>query len=353
MITRVDLQIEGEERLDSIDGFGLTYLSSDHRLSAPQKKMDATSYAEEAGEHLDARSVDDAFEFKVRFAAIAGGGRRITPNPNMLSGTRDFSGAWGNGGNWVNDGTLYHGCKVMRSQGAAWAGLYPTVANVAMGEVFTFSAWVKATIPQGSVLRITLPDGSNTTTEPQFARITPIADGKWHRVAVTFKVTSTAVLWPRVECNTAGAVIYIAGYKLERGDIATDYIPQPGESGYEQFYHEAARIDYRTANDLIAEFNDRIRTRLANGVYQYKRIIFWDKHKHRKIVGWAQPIGQEPEDFYYCHGESVAVLEMTIKVDDPSLCDFNMPQNQAYLVSMDGAMLTREDGEPMAANVEQ
>lgn len=348
---RVDLQIEGEERLDSLDGFGLTYLSSDHRLSAPQKKMDATSYAEEAGEHLDARSVDDAFEFKAKFAAIAEGGRKSYPNPNMLGGTRDFTGSWGNVGNWQDDASTYRGCKVMRSKGNAWQGYYNEVANIEAGVTLTFSAWVKATAPNG-VLRMTFCKGSEEKTDPVFANITAAADGKWHRITATFTTTQTATLWPRVECSVAGAVIYIAGFKLERGDVATDYIPQPGEDGYEQFYHEGTRMDMRTANDLIAEFNDRIRTRLTNGVYQYKRITFWDKHKRRKIVGWAQPIGQEPEDFFYCHCESVAVLEMTIKVDNPSLCDFNVPQNQVYVATQDGAALVTESGEPLVVNID-
>lgn len=162
---RVDLQIEGEARVDSLDGFGLTYLESDHRLAAPLKEQDVTSYAEEPGEHRDERGVDAPFDFTVKFAALAEGGRT--------------------------------------------------------------------------------------------------------------------------------------------------YITQGEE-----------RVDMRTANDIVAAFNDRIRTKDTDGLWHYKRITLYD-HKHRKITGLAQPIGSEPEDFFICNGASVAILPMVIRVDRPQECDFN------------------------------
>ena len=64
---RADIQIENGERQDTRDAFGLIYLSSDKRLAAPVRAYEAVSYAEEAGEHIDPRTVEDAFDFKITF----------------------------------------------------------------------------------------------------------------------------------------------------------------------------------------------------------------------------------------------------------------------------------------------
>lgn len=52
---------------DTYEQWGFIYLSGDRRFSAPEKARDVTSYAEEAGEHMDLRSVPDAFDYKVKF----------------------------------------------------------------------------------------------------------------------------------------------------------------------------------------------------------------------------------------------------------------------------------------------
>ena len=50
---------------------GLIYKESDTRFEAPIKKRDTTSYAEEAGEHIDPRTVPDAFDYTVQFIVLA------------------------------------------------------------------------------------------------------------------------------------------------------------------------------------------------------------------------------------------------------------------------------------------
>lgn len=52
---------------DTYAAHKLIYQESDHRTEAPIKKRETTSYAEEAGEHIDPRTVQDAFDYKVRF----------------------------------------------------------------------------------------------------------------------------------------------------------------------------------------------------------------------------------------------------------------------------------------------
>ncbi len=64
----------GAQPTDAYETWGLIYLDADERHEAPTKPLKATSYAEEAGEHIDPRSVQDAFDYRVTFA-ITGDGK--------------------------------------------------------------------------------------------------------------------------------------------------------------------------------------------------------------------------------------------------------------------------------------
>lgn len=70
---RVRLKIGSGKLLDTIDGYGLVYVSSDHRFEAPLKEFEKTSYPEEAGEHIIPKTVDDAFDYKVTWFIKADG----------------------------------------------------------------------------------------------------------------------------------------------------------------------------------------------------------------------------------------------------------------------------------------
>lgn len=52
---------------DTFAAHGLIYLEADNRTEAPIKKRDSTSYAEQAGDNTDPRTVQDAFDYKATF----------------------------------------------------------------------------------------------------------------------------------------------------------------------------------------------------------------------------------------------------------------------------------------------
>lgn len=52
---------------DTFAAHKLIYMESDHRTEAPIKKRDGTTYVEQAGDNTDPRTVQDAFDYKVRF----------------------------------------------------------------------------------------------------------------------------------------------------------------------------------------------------------------------------------------------------------------------------------------------
>ena len=59
--------------LETIDNYGLVYVSSDHRFEAPIKEFDKTSYPEQEGENIIAKTVSDAFDYKVTWFIKADG----------------------------------------------------------------------------------------------------------------------------------------------------------------------------------------------------------------------------------------------------------------------------------------
>lgn len=75
---RVRIQIGDGGILDTFDGWGFIYMDADERTEAPIKKREVSSYAEEAGEHTDPRTVQDAFDYKVKFLIEC-------PNRNLLN----------------------------------------------------------------------------------------------------------------------------------------------------------------------------------------------------------------------------------------------------------------------------
>lgn len=68
--------------------YGLVYLSSDHRVAAPTKGFETTAYPEEGGEHILAKTVDDAFDYKVTFfietTSLANANARIKAFNDLL-----------------------------------------------------------------------------------------------------------------------------------------------------------------------------------------------------------------------------------------------------------------------------
>lgn len=52
---------------DTFTAHKLIYIDADNRTEAPIKKRDASTYAEQAGDNTDPRTVQDAFDYKVQF----------------------------------------------------------------------------------------------------------------------------------------------------------------------------------------------------------------------------------------------------------------------------------------------
>mgnify|MGYP006916130391 CR=1 FL=1 len=82
--------------LDSISGYGLVYISADHRFGADVKDFDVTTYPEQEGENINPKTVDAPFDYKVKFyikaeGALENANQKITAFNQALY-TQDASG---------------------------------------------------------------------------------------------------------------------------------------------------------------------------------------------------------------------------------------------------------------------
>lgn len=148
-------------------------------------------------------------------------------NPNLLTGTSDWSGtAWYAGlSSAFKNGTTYQGLTVIERKGA-WNMPYQ-IYTVSTAGVYTFSVWVKQSLDGVETHKIAYVNGS-------FVDSTIITSKAfdWTRITITMKSLNVGdKIQCRVETNGTGD-LFVAGYKLEKGSVATPYIPNIADSNY-------------------------------------------------------------------------------------------------------------------------
>lgn len=93
-----------------------------------------------------------------------------------------------------------------------------------------------------------------------------------------------------------------------------------------KFFIQATTL--QSANDKIAAFNADLYTQAENSdVKEYKQVTFYNDYKRHKIVGYPSPIS-EAEQFWQDTKHlinDIVVIEWTIRVTTPSLCEFSKP----------------------------
>lgn len=153
---------------------------------------------------------------------------------NLYQGTKDFSGT-----NWVFSGghskvNPYSAIKnayldfTALEVNASWGGARQDIlAN--SGETYTFSGFIKKGNGNPNVTFYGDAQGitniGNVDSEGKSINIT---DG-WSKFSITFSVTAGGIIQPRIESNNGGPNVtyFIAGLKLERGAVPTQWSPAP------------------------------------------------------------------------------------------------------------------------------
>lgn len=152
---------------------------------------------------------------------------------NLIKGSRDFSSTnWINGNNGVY-AEDYQGVKIYKTQGI-WNGRSQRF-EVKAGEEYVFSAYVKSSAKTDGVTfflthnsylpkaQCSVSFGSSSSSDAIGINLTD----KYQRVAIKIKVTGDGWIAPRIERGNTNAYLFFGGYKLERGNIASDWSPAP------------------------------------------------------------------------------------------------------------------------------
>ena len=151
---------------------------------------------------------------------------------NLFKGSRDFSGSWVNGGSAVY-AEDYKGVKIFKKQNV-WGGV-SQYFEVKTGEEYVFSAYVKSSAETDRVTFYLIHEskkpmatglvvfGSDSNQDNINLGLTDA----YKRIAIKIKITKDGWIAPRIERYNSDAYLFFGGYKLERGNIATDWSPAP------------------------------------------------------------------------------------------------------------------------------
>lgn len=139
---------------------------------------------------------------------------RFNPNFNLLEGTKDFSGWWGNSSAWTNDGT-YKGL-VVKKRADNWAGIFKPITMQKDG-VYTFSSYIKASGDNANIRRYV--DFWDINGNQKWLDVNDVFMGNnfdWKRDFFTLNLKKGDTLQARYEIAGSG-ILWTAGHKWEHG----------------------------------------------------------------------------------------------------------------------------------------
>ena len=196
---------------------GVKSAQSTFEQSTARRLSELTNLAN--GKASKSELTQTAEELTSKIASVRVGG------VNLFKGSKDFSGSWANLANWTRESENYQGMTVM-SRAGTWLGLSQAF-ETKKGEVYTLSFYIKSSINSDRINVYFTHASTN-----QLARTTPYMSSvaisnEWQRTSVTFEITESGFILPRIERFNTEASVYVAGLKLERGNISTDYSEAP------------------------------------------------------------------------------------------------------------------------------
>lgn len=174
-----------------------------------------------------------ANELSSKITSVEGKIPKSVGGANLFKGSRDFSGT-----DWVNKNSGiyaedYQGVKIFKKQ-TLWGGV-SQYFEVKTGEEYVFSAYVKSSAKTDNVTFYLVHEskqpmaeglvGFDSVNAQNFVKF-DLTD-EYKRIAVKIKITKNGWIMPRLERYNSDAYLFFGGYKLERGNIPTDWSPAP------------------------------------------------------------------------------------------------------------------------------
>lgn len=144
-----------------------------------------------------------------------------------------------------------------------------------------------------------------------------------------------------IQDSTVHSLVYLsADHRFAadtKGFEATAYPEEEGEHilpktvdapfDYKVRFYVRAEGALENANQKIAAFNALLYTQeQGSDTKTFKQVHFYNDYKKVLIVGYPQPISEATDFWRDGSGKAhdVVVVEWTIRVTKPSLCDFNL-----------------------------
>nr|DAM41210.1 MAG TPA: Neck appendage protein [Caudoviricetes sp.] len=207
-----------------------------------------------------------ANELSSKITSVEGKIPKNVGGANLFKGSRDFSGNWvnSNSGVYAED---YRGVKIFKKQ-TVWGGL-SQYFEVKAGEEYVFSAYVKSSAktdgvnfylnheskqPMASGL---VSFGSVSNKDNIYFELTD----EYQRIVIKIKITSDGWIMPRLERGNTNAYLFFGGYKLERGNIPTDWSPAPED--YDSKL-ATAKSEIKQTTDAITASVSSVQTAASN-----------------------------------------------------------------------------------------
>lgn len=174
-----------------------------------------------------------ANELSSKITSVEGKIPKSVGGANLFKGSRDFSGT-----DWVNKNSGiyaedYQDVKIFKKQ-TLWDG-FLQYFEVKTGEEYVFSAYVKSSAKTDRITfylvhSLKQPQASGVVSfdsaNSQDAVTFDLTD-EYQRIAIKIKITKDGWIMPRLERYNSDAYLFFGGYKLERGNIPTDWSPAP------------------------------------------------------------------------------------------------------------------------------
>ena len=147
---------------------------------------------------------------------------------NLMKFTKEMSGAWMNKEFWTLQSDNYNELSIYRND-TDWNGITQRV-QLQEGETYTLSLYVRKKgsltfyLFAGDPRKVGSAQAEVVSTNSEI--VNSGAQNTWYRVYVAFRVTQSGYCFARPEKSGIG-YIDVCGFKLERGNKATDWSPAP------------------------------------------------------------------------------------------------------------------------------
>ncbi|WP_426665234.1 phage tail protein [Lactiplantibacillus plantarum] len=223
---------------------------------------------------------------------------------NLYRATRDIdnpNGIWNRYGNWTKTGEIYNGMTAVSST-SDWNGLSQTWA-VKKGETYTYSVYARYESGTGNSNLYSNQDPSSQANT-DVVRKTVSLNETWQRVFVTFSITADGYISPRIE-RTADNTnkLIIAGPKLERGSVMTDYSTSPLDNATVTAVSSISqtidgiqttvrgKVDNDTYQSKMTQLDNQITTKVSQGDITNENILpysgYWSDLTGWTLMSWG------------------------------------------------------------------